>query len=53
VALASQVAAVGLALVFLVAGVAKLRSPVDTRRALGDLEGVEKEQDYIENGGVK
>jgi hypothetical protein len=22
-------------------------------RALGDLEGVEKEQDYIENGGVK
>ena len=36
-ALASQVAAVGLALVFLVAGVAKLRSPVDTRRALGAL----------------
>jgi uncharacterized membrane protein YphA (DoxX/SURF4 family) len=37
VALASQVAAVGLALVFIVAGVAKLRSPVDTRRALGAL----------------
>jgi uncharacterized membrane protein YphA (DoxX/SURF4 family) len=37
VALASRVAALVLALVFLVAGLAKLRSPIDTRRALGAL----------------